>query len=227
MATPNPFAPLVNDDGEDGSSDFVQRAPTTIPSACSSSVVPAPSADSDVAAKVKVNDPVAAGPIKPAKTATKPTANKRPCTRASTAAAPTHGFFQRLAARPTAVRAHFEKLYLPTSSMCPCNLFPVYASKVEGVAKLPPELNAFCLQCISANVVTLGGPLVRALESWAPGFVPEMEAYYIPFYGEKERKELEKAAPATELEKMEREIQAEDRERRWMCLLERMGFAGR
>jgi SMC interacting uncharacterized protein involved in chromosome segregation len=48
----------------------------------------------------------------------------------------------------------------------------------------------------------------------------------IPFYGEKERKELEKAAPATEIEKMEREIQKEDRERRWMCLLERMGFAG-
>jgi len=54
-----------------------------------------------------------------------------------------------------------------------------------------------------------------------------MKAYYIPFYGEKERKELEASAPANEIEKMEREIQTEDRERRWMCLLERMGFGDR
>ncbi len=109
-------------------------------------------------------------------------------------------------------------------------MFPVYASKVEGVPKLPPELNAFCLQCIAANVLTLGGPVVRAFESWVPGFVAELEAYYIPFYGTKERKELEKTEAVTameKMEKMEREIQKEDRARRWMCLLERMGFADR
>ena len=94
--------------------------------------------------------------------------------------------------------------------MCPCDLFPVYASKVEGVPKLPPELNAFCLQCISANVLSLGAPLVKVFGNWAPRFVSEMEAYYVPFYERKEKKKLEK--PATEMEK-------EDRERRWMCLL--------
>ena len=144
----------------------------------------------------KVTDPVVAGPTKPADTASKPTANKRPCIHASIAPTKTtHSFFQRLSARPKAVRAHFEKHYLPTSRLCPCDLFPVYASKVEGVPKLPIELNVFCLQYIAASLVTLGGPLVRALESWAPGFVPEMEAYYIPFYEEKERKELEQSAP--------------------------------
>ena len=102
--------------------------------------------------------------------------------------------------------------------MCPCDLFPVYASKVEGVPKLPPELNVFCLQCISADVLSLGAPVVMAFSNWAPGFVSEMEANYVPFYEKKERKKLEK--PATEMEK-------EDRERRWMCLLERMGFADR
>jgi hypothetical protein len=38
---------------------------------------------------------------------------------------------------------------------------------------------------------------------------------------------LQRAAPTTEIEKMEREIQAEDRERRWMCLLERVGLGAR
>ena len=77
------------------------------------------------------------------------------------------------------------------------------------------------------HVLTLGGPMVRAFESWVPGFVAELEAYYIPFYGTKERKELEKTEAVTAMEKMEREIQKEDRERRWMCVLERMGFADR
>ena len=54
-----------------------------------------------------------------------------------------------------------------------------------------------------------------------------MQAYYIPFYEEKEREELGSAAPVNEIEKMEREIQTEDRERRWMCLLERMGLGAR
>ena len=103
----------------------------------------------------------------------------------------------------------------------------MYASKVEGVAKLPPELNAFCIECIAATAVNLGTPIVRALESWAPGFMSELEAYYTPVYVEKERKEFGKAAPTTLREKMEREIQAEERERRWMCLMERMGYAGR
>ena len=148
-----------------------------------------------------------------------PSANKRLCTRACTATTPTHGgFFQRLAVRPAAVRDHFEKHFLPSSHMCPCDLFPVYASKVEGVPKLPPELNAFCLQRISANVLSLGAPVVKVFGNWAPGFVSEMEAYYVPFYERKEKKKLEK--PATEMEK-------EDRERRWMCLLERMGFVDR
>jgi hypothetical protein len=94
----------------------------------------------------------------------------------------------------------------------------VYASKVEGVSKLPPELSAFCLQCISANVLSLGSPVVMAFSNWAPSFVSELEAYYVPFYEKKERKKLEK--PMTEMEK-------EDRERRWMCLLERLGFVDR
>ena len=59
---------------------------------------------------------------------------------------------------------------------------------------------------------------VTAFGNWAPGFVAELEAYYVPFYEKKERKKLEK--PATEMEK-------EDRKRRWMCLLERMGFVDR
>ena len=134
-------------------------------------------------------------PTRSAKAAAKPTASKKPCTRASTATAPAHGFFQRLAARPRAVRAHFEKHYMPTSRICACDLFPVYASKVEGLPRLAPELDAFCLRCICANVVALGEPVMRALERWAPGFEPEMEVYYIPFYGEKERKELGKPAP--------------------------------
>ena len=62
--------------------------------------------------------------------------------------------------------------------MYPCDLFPVYASKVEGVPKLPPELNAFCLQCISANVLSLGAPLVKVFGNWAPGFVSEMALLY-------------------------------------------------
>jgi hypothetical protein len=151
-------------------------------------------------------------------TVAKTTTNKRPCTRASAPNEPIHGFFQRLVTRPAAVRAHFEKHYSPTARMCPCDLFPVYASKVEGVSKLPPELNAFCLQCIVTNVMALGVPLVTAFSHWAPGFMSEMEMYYVPFYDKKEEKELEKLA--TEMEK-------EDRERRWMCLLERMGFVDR
>ena len=116
---------------------------------------------------------------------------------------------------------------MPTSRICACDLFPVYASKVEGVPKLPRELDAFCLRRISANVVSLGEPVLRGLETWAPGFEPEMEAYYTPFYGEKERKELGKTAPANELEQMEREIQDEEKEHRWMCLLQRMGWVVR
>jgi hypothetical protein len=103
----------------------------------------------------------------------------------------------------------------------------VYATKVEGAPKLPPELNAFCLNCISANVVLIGGALMRFCESWVPGFIAEMQAYYIPFYEDKEREELGSAAPVNEIEKMEREIQEEDRQRRWMCLLERVGMGAR
>ena len=102
--------------------------------------------------------------------------------------------------------------------MCSCDAFPVYVSKVEGVPKLPRELDVFCLQCISSTVLSLGGPMVTAFNSWAPGFVSEMKSYYLPFYEEKEMKELEK--PVTEMGK-------EDSDRRWMCLLERMGFGDR
>ena len=184
-------------------------------SACSSSAAIVSSAPSSVDAKV--DDLVAAGPTQPAEVAAKPTASKRPCTR-SAAAAPTHGFFQRLATRPAAVRAHFQQLYPPTSRICPCGLFPVYASKAEEVSKLPPELDAFCLQCICANVLSLGAPIVQAFNNWAPGFVPEVEAYYVPCYGAKERKELDQ--PVTEMEK-------ENSDRRWMRLLERLGFIDR
>ena len=75
--------------------------------------------------------------------------------------------------------------------------------------------------------MALGEPVIRALERWAPGFEPEMEAYYIPFYGEKERKELGKTAPADEFEQMEREIQDEEKELRWVSLLQRMGWVVR
>ena len=57
--------------------------------------------------------------------------------------------------------------------------------------------------------------------AWAPGFVrlvPELEAYYVPCDGAKERKELDK--PVTEMEK-------ENSDRRWMRLLERLGFIDR
>jgi len=188
LSTPNPFALLVDDVKDDDAPNGIQRASTPISSACSSSVAIVSSADSNLVGKVDMTVP--AGPIKPAETATKPNANKRPCTRASTTTTPTHGFFQRLATRPGAVRAHFEKHYLPTSRMCSCDLFPVYADKVEGVPKLPPELNAFCLHCISADVLAFGGPLVKACSIWAPGFIKEMEAHYITFYEEKEFKEL-------------------------------------
>jgi hypothetical protein len=66
--------------------------------------------------------------------------------------------------------------------------------------------------------MSLGAPLVMALTTWAPGFVSEMEAYYVAFYGKKERSALDTLP--TEMEK-------EDRERRWRCLLERMGFVDR
>ena len=214
-ATPNPFAPLVDDAGGDVASHDVQRAPTSVSSVCSSSaaiVSPAPSS-----VDAKVDDLVAAGPTQPAEVAAKSTASKRACTR-SAATAPTHGFFQRLATRPAAVRAHFQQLYPPTSRICPCGLFPVYASKAENVSKLPPELDAFCLQCTCANVLSLGAPIVQAFNNWAPGFVPELEAYYVSFYGAKERKELDK--PVTEMEK-------ENGDRRWMRLLERLGFIDR
>ena len=243
-ASPNPFAPLADEVGEVDIPNDVQRAPTLV-SACLSSVAVASSANSNV--DVKVDDSIAApacetplplsttapsatptiaafeahsdpaGP-KPVEIATKGTASKRPCTRSCTATTPTHCFFQRLSSRPASVRAHFEKHYLPTSRMCSCDLFPVYASKVDGVAGLPPELDAFCLQCITANVLTVGKPLMTAFNRWAPGFVTEVEANYIPFYGKKEKKDFEK--PTTELEK-------ENIERRWMCLLERMGFIDR
>ena len=120
-ATPNPFAPLVDDAGGDVASHDVQRAPTSVSSACSSSTAIVSSAPSSVDAKV--DDLVAAGPTQPAEVAAKPTVSKRPCTR-SAAAAPTHGFFQRLATRPAAVRAHFQQLYPPTSRICPCGPFP-------------------------------------------------------------------------------------------------------
>ena len=223
IVTPNPFAPLVGDTGDDDAPSDVQRASNTTSSACSSSAALASSADTDVGAKM--TDRVVAAPAKPAKIVAQPTANKRPCTRASTATTLTHGFFRRLASRPVAVRTHFEKHYLPNSRMCPCDLFPVYVSKVDGVPKLPPELNAFCLQCISATVLSLGGPVVRALSDWAPGFATEMQTYYLLFYEEKEKKDWEKQKSARA--DVEKEIEKEDRERRWMCLLERMGFAGR
>ena len=86
------------------------------------------------------------------------------------------------------------------------------------MSKLPPELDAFCLQCICANVLSLGAPIVQAFNNWAPGFVPEVEAYYVPCYGAKERKERDK--PVTEMEK-------ENSDRRWMRLLERLGFIDR
>ena len=224
LATPNPFAPLVGDVGDDDAANDVQRASTTISSACSSSVVVVSSSNSNVRTS-KVTDRISVGSIKRAEVVAKPTANQRPCTRACTATKPTHGFFLRLATRPAAIRIHFEKHYLPTSRMCSCDLFPVYASKVEGVPTLPPELNAFCLHCISATVLSLGGAVVRALGNWAPGFVPEMQAYYMVFYDEKEKTAVEKLkSAATEMEK---EIEKEEKERRWMCLLERMGFGGR
>ena len=86
------------------------------------------------------------------------------------------------------------------------------------MSKLPPELDAFCLQCICANVLSLGAPIVQAFNNWAPGFVPELEAYYVSCYGAKERKEL--AKPVIEMEK-------ENGDRRWMRLLERLGFIDR
>jgi hypothetical protein len=112
--------------------------------------------------------------------------------------------------------------------MCPCGLFPVYADKVEGIPKLPPELNTFCLYCIFTEVLGFGGPLVKACNIWAPGFIQEMEAHYITFYEEKEFNEIKSLkTPMTELEKVEQAIMKEEKQRRWMGLLERMGFAER
>ena len=59
--------------------------------------------------------------------------------------------------------------------------------------------------------MSLGAPLVMALGKWAPGFMAELQAHYLPCYEKGEREKLEKHA--TEMEK-------EDRERRWGCLLE-------
>ena len=203
-ASPNPFAPLADEVGEVD----VQRAPTLV-SACLSSVAVASSTISNV--DVRMGDSIAAPasetPLPLASTvpsattaevvfATKTTAAKRPCTRSRTATTPTHCFFQRLVNRPASVRAHFEKHYLSTSRMCSCNLFPVYASKVQGGPELPPELDAFCLLCITANVLSIGKPLMMAFSKWAPGFETEVEANYISFYDKKERQALEK--PATE-----------------------------
>ena len=217
FSSPNPFALLDVDCKEKVAPMDVRRASIPVPSACSSSVATASRAHSKMDAEFNYMAARIRKP-KPVVTVDESTVTKRPCTRAHPATASTHGFFQRLATRSGAVRAHFEKHYLSTSRMCPCDLFPVYASKVEGVPTLPPELNAFCLQCISANVVSIGAPLVMALGSWAPGFMAEMQAYYLPCYDKREREKLEKLA--TEMEK-------EDRERRWGCLLERMGFVDR
>jgi hypothetical protein len=141
-ATANPYA-LLDDEGEEKiASNDVQRASVPASSARPSRVETASSAGSKVAARVYGMEHRFRVPIKPVVAVDESPVNKRPCTRARPATTSTHGFFQRLATRPGAVRAHFEKHYLSTSRVCPCNLFPVYASKVEGVPTLPPELHA-------------------------------------------------------------------------------------
>ena len=142
FSSPNPFALLDDDCKEKVAPMDVRRASIPVPSACSSSVATASRASSKMDAKFNYMAARIRKP-KPVVAVDESTVTKRPCTRAHPATASTHGFFQRLATRSGAVRAHFEKHYLSTSRMCPCDLFPVYASKVEGVPTLPPELNAY------------------------------------------------------------------------------------
>ena len=39
---------------------------------------------------------------------------------------------------------------------------------------------------LASSVLSLGAPILQAFNNWAPGFVPELEAYYVSCYGAKE-----------------------------------------
>lgn len=124
-----------------------------------------------------------------------PTAAKRRCTRSQTSSPPHHRFFQQLPTRSAKLRAHFEKHYPPTSTVCACDLFPVYSSKLHCDAKLPPELAHLCLLCVYSLCSSLGTELLSVLYHWVPHVENEVGTYYCSLYPDSEAEAITAAIP--------------------------------
>ena len=98
---------------------------------------------------------------------------------------PVHRFFQQLLSRTSTQRQHFQRHYLSNASMCCCQEFPVYSSKLllsSSEMRLPPELDHLCLLCVFALCSCLGPQMQSMLLHWRPDIASEIETYYAQFY---------------------------------------------
>ena len=98
---------------------------------------------------------------------------------------PVHRFFQQLLSRTSTQRQHFQRHYLSNASMCCCQEFPVYSSKIllsSSEMRLPPELDHLCLLCVFALCSCLGPQMQSMLLHWRPDIASEIETYYAQFY---------------------------------------------
>jgi len=197
-SSPNSFAPLAqldNDAAEQASQDDTIASKLSVPIATSSSPAVLPSHNDALPTPVLPTNPnqppatpvaTATAPTVPSSdpTPAEPTAPKRRCTESRSAAAPTphHRFFEQLHTRPTTLREHFEKHYSPTSPICPCDLFPVYSSKLHCDVKLPPEFDGLCLSCAFYLCMSLGAPVLSALSHWLPSAEAEVKKFHSPLY---------------------------------------------
>jgi hypothetical protein len=212
--SPNSFAPLAqldNDAADQASQEDTIASNPSVPIATSSSTAAQPS-HNDALPTPALPASTDQSSAKPAITQTTPTvppsdptpaeltAPKRRCTESRSAPSSTaqHRFFEQLHTRPTTLRQHFEKHYSPTSPICPCDLFPAYASKQHCDVKLPPELDGLCLSCafyLCSALARTGVPVVRVLGHWLATAEEEIKTFHSPLYSATEAAAITNTVP--------------------------------
>ena len=66
---------------------------------------------------------------------------------------------------------------MPTSTVCACDLFPAYSSKLHCDAPLPPEFANLCLPCVYTVCSSVGSVATAALYRWMPQVEDELSTY--------------------------------------------------
>jgi hypothetical protein len=104
-----------------------------------------------------------------------------------------HRFFQHVRTRPPELLAHLERHYSSASTVCACELFPVYSAKSHCDEKLPPEFDKLCLVCVYSLCSTLAAPALNVLYQLLSDVDMQIACYYGPCYEDSEIRDINAA----------------------------------